>query len=141
MHQSKHLILLSLLTLVLCTAQVRAQDAAADPAPASEPGPPMMRGMSPEERQAAFAALSAEDQQIVRKRQRAARDQQREEWAAMTPDEREVRRDEMRARAEELTPEQRQAFREWREKNQKSRRVQPPALEKNVDPPADPDQQ
>jgi TRAP-type C4-dicarboxylate transport system substrate-binding protein len=95
-----------------------------------------MRGMSPEERRAAYEALSDEDKQIVRKRQRAARDQQRAEWEAMTPEEREVRREEMRARVAKLTPEQREAAREAREKNQKARRNQsPPVMNEEAVPP------
>jgi len=132
LHQPKSLIVLSLLIVFLSAPQGRTQEAD----PAAESGPPLMRGMSPDERRAAYEALSEEDKQIVRKRQRAARDQQRAEWEAMTPEEREVRREEMRTRAEKLTPEQREAVREAREKKQQARRSQsPPVLNEEAAPP------
>jgi len=136
-HQPRSLIILSLLTVFLGASQGRAQEAE----PAAESGPPLMRGMSPEERRAAYEALSEEDQQIVRKRQRAARDQQRTEWEAMTQEEREVWREEMRARVAKLTPEQREAAREAREKNQQARRKQSPPVMKEEAAPQEADPQ
>ena len=101
--------------LVLVSPVALAQE---DSASADEAGPPSMRGMSVEERQAAFAALSEEEQQAVRKRQRAAREKQRAEWQKMTPEERDVRRAELQALLEQMTPEQREAIRERRERRQ-----------------------
>ena len=142
MYLSKSLIFVSLLTLFLGATQALAQEEQA--APAAESGPPLMRGMSLEEQQAAFEALSEEDKQIVRKRRRDARDKQRAEWEAMTPEEREVRREEVRARAADLTPEQKEAARVWREQNQKARRnrsIEPPAVEKEAAAPPEARQQ
>lgn len=92
-----------------------------EPVPDDETGPPSMRGMSPEQRRAAFEALSEDDKEIVRKRRREARAQQRAEWEAMTPEEREVRRAEVQKKAAELTPEQRAAVREMQEQRQNAK--------------------
>lgn len=111
----KYAIPAAMSALVLVSPVALTQEESAS---AVEAGPPSMRDMSVEERQAAYAALSEEEQQAVRKRQRAAREKQRAEWQKMTPEEREVRREELRAQLEQLTPEQRKAIRERRERRQ-----------------------
>jgi uncharacterized protein with NAD-binding domain and iron-sulfur cluster len=98
---------------------------------AADGGPPLMRGMTPEERLAIWETLTDEEKAIVRKRRRAAREQQRAEWQAMTPEQREARLAEVRARAEQLTPQQREAARKFREQREQQarKRNHPPATE------------
>ena len=81
-----------------------------------------MRDMSPEERQAAYGALSDEDKQIVQRRMRESRKQQRAEWESMSPAERKAKREEVQARIAELTPGQRAEMQERRRRNQNGSR-------------------
>ena len=107
-------ILVSMLAVILLPSVSMAQDEY-ESGPVS--GPESMRGMTVEERRAAYEALSEEEKQVVRKRRRAAREKMRAELQAMTPEERDAKRAEMRAREEELTPEQRAAIQKRRERN------------------------
>jgi hypothetical protein len=75
--------------------------------------------MTPEERRAAWEALSDEEKQAIREKNRARREQKRAEWQAMTPEEREAKREEMRQRMESMTPEQREAMRKRMERRRR----------------------
>lgn len=125
MHHPLSTIFAAILALTLAAPLTLAQEEA-EPAAAAEP--PSMRDMSPEERQAAYAALSDEDKQIVQKRMRESRKQQRAEWESMNPAERKAKREEMQARIAELTSEQRAEMQERRKRNQdaaRNRKSQP----------------
>lgn len=119
MHHPFRTIFAAILALTLAAPLTLAQEEAE---PAAAAGPPSMRDMSPEERQAAYAALSDEDKQIVQRRMRESRKQQRAEWESMSPAERKAKREEMQARMAELTPEQRAEMQERRERNQDAAR-------------------
>jgi hypothetical protein len=118
-HHSFRTIFAAILALTLAAPLTLAQEEAE---PAAAVGPPSMRDMSPEERQAAYAALSDEDKQIVQRRMRESRKQQRAEWESMSPAERKAKRKEAQARMAELTPEQRAEMQERRERNQNAAR-------------------
>ena len=115
MHYPIRTILVAILALILAAPLTLAQEQAE---PAAVAGPPNMRDMSPDERQAAYAALSDEDKQIIQRRMREARQKQRAEWESMSPAERKARRAESQAEIAKLTPEQRTAMREQRQRNQ-----------------------
>lgn len=119
MHHPFRTIFAAILALILAAPLSLAQEEAE---PAVGAGPPNMRDMSPEERQAAYAALSDEDKQIVQRRMRESRKQQRAEWESMSPAERKAKREEMQARIAELTPEQRAEMQERRKRNQDAAR-------------------
>ena len=79
----------SIIALVLVSSVSLAQEESES---AAEAAPQTMRGMSAEERRAAFELLSDEEKQAVRKRRREVREKQRAEWQAMTPTTREPKR-------------------------------------------------
>lgn len=81
-----------------------------------------MRDMTPEERQAAWDALSEEEKQALRDKRQAAMEKRRAEWEAMTPEERKAKREEMRERMRNMTPEERAAIRERRQRASKHKR-------------------
>ena len=116
MHHPFRTIFAAILALILAAPLTLAQEGAKPAAAAGRP--PSMRDMSPEERQAAYAALSDEDKQIIQRRMRESRKQQRAEWESMSPAERKAKREEVQARIAELTPEQRAKMQERRKRNQ-----------------------
>lgn len=75
-----------------------------------------MRDMTPEERRAAWDALSEEEKQALREKRQAAIEKRRAEWEAMTPEQRKAKREEMRERMRNMTPEERAAIRERRQR-------------------------
>ena len=140
MHYPIRTILVAILALILAAPLTLAQEQAEAAAVA---GPPNMRDMSPDERQAAYAALSDEDKQIIQRRMREARQKQRAEWESMTPAERKARRAESQAEMAKLTPEQRTEMREQRQRNQNAaanRTSQPrPEQQEGTTPEIDPE--
>ncbi len=84
--------------------------------------------MSPEEREAKRGelkterdAMSDDERQVMRDRQRASHDKRRAEWDSLSDEERDARReqmrgrrDEMRQRFESMSPEEREAFKQQR---------------------------
>ena len=74
-----------------------------------------LRDMTPEERRAAIDAMSDEEREAFREKNRAAMEIRRAEWQAMTPEERQAKRQEMQERREAMTPQEREAMRQRRE--------------------------
>lgn len=75
-----------------------------------------LRDMTPEERRAAWDAMSEEEKQAITDKRQAAMEKRRAEWEAMTPEERKAKREEMRERMRNMTPEERAAIRERRQR-------------------------
>jgi len=119
-------LLASILALLLVAAVSMAQEGA-------ESAPESLHDMTPEQRRAAFEAMTEAEKQAARQKQRAAREKRRAEWQAMTPEERQAAREEMRARIEAMTPEQREAMRERRQRNQNRNKQSRPEAERKKD--------
>ena len=74
-----------------------------------------LRDMTPEERRAAIDAMSDEEREAFREKNRAAMEIRRAEWQALTPKERQAKRQEMQERRDAMTPQEREAMRQRRE--------------------------
>jgi len=83
-----------------------------------------LRDMTPEERRAAIDAMSDEEREAFRAKNRAAMEKRRAQWQALTPEERQAKRKEAQERRDAMTPEEREAMRQRREATKRRQQEQ-----------------